>query len=127
MTRLFVGGLTDAISCRELENEFSPFGYIEDCFVAKNPPGFGFVVFQKYNDAEYAIKQMNGRYIYGSRLRVEYARGRGGGRIDGKRGGYFTDIKCYSCGGFGHTSRQCKSNNSNVSVSGSISNQGSCR
>jgi len=109
MTRLFIGGLNDTINRGDLEKEFHSFGHIEDCFVARNPPGFGFIVYEKSRDAERAIKEMDGQMISGSRIRVEHARergaGRGGGGYGGGRG--MSNIKCYNCGGFGHMSRDC--------------------
>ena len=104
MTRLFIGGLNDTTTRHDLEKEFEIFGKVEDIFVARNPPGFGFVVFEKSRDAEDAIKDMDGQLLYGQKIRVEYARERGAGRGGGRD---MSNIKCYNCGGFGHMSREC--------------------
>lgn len=108
MTRLFVGGLDDRISQTDLEKEFKPFGHVEDVFVARNPPGFGFIVFEKSRDAERAIKDMDGVTLGSQKIRVEHARPRGapGGRGGGR--GSRSDIKCFNCNGFGHISRECR-------------------
>ena len=108
MSRLFVGGLANDVSRGDLEREFEGFGRIDDIFVARNPPGFGFVVFSKSRDADYAIKKMDGHEIRGEKIRVEAARERGAGRSGGGGGGgYMANVKCYNCGEFGHMSRSC--------------------
>ena len=107
LNRLFIGGLNDTTSRSDLEKEFDTFGRIEDIFVARNPPGFGFIVFEKSRDAEDAIKEMDGQTIFGSKIRVEHARERGAGRGGGYRD--MSNVKCYNCGGFGHMSRECNS------------------
>lgn len=114
MTRLFIGGLSDDTTRTQVEQEFKHFGHISDIFVARNPPGFGFVVFDNKIDADDAIRDMDGQVLFGSKIRVELARARGagsgggGGGGGGGRGrGSMSDVKCYNCSGFGHMSREC--------------------
>jgi RNA recognition motif-containing protein len=45
----------------ELEKEFDTFGPLVDCWVARNPPGFAFVVFKRADDAERAVEELDGR------------------------------------------------------------------
>ena len=45
----------------ELEKEFDTFGPLVDCWVARNPPGFAFVVFKRSEDAERAVDELDGR------------------------------------------------------------------
>ena len=116
MSRIFIGGLTEDASRTELEREFEYFGRLRDVWVARNPPGFGFIVFEDARDAEDAVKDMDGKRVCGTRIRVEFARGpsRGGGR-GGARGG--RSEKCYNCGRFGHSTRECRSGRSSNSSS----------
>ena len=107
MSRIYVGGLPPDASRREVEREFEYFGPLRDVWVARNPPGFGFIIFDDARDAEDAVRDMDGRRVCGSRVRVEMARGttRGGGRSSRQEGR--RDLQCYECGRNGHTSRQC--------------------
>ena len=75
MTRIFVGGLPEDASRSELEREFEYFGRMKDVWVARNPPGFGFIIFDDARDAEDAVRDMDGKRICGSRIRVEFAHG----------------------------------------------------
>ena len=104
MSRVYIGNLGNNGSRRELEREFEHFGPLRDVWVARNPPGFAFVVFEDSRDAEDACREMDGRYVCGEKVRVEMARGpTRGGRS--QRSG-ITE-KCYECGRVGHYARQC--------------------
>eukprot|EP00794_Sanderia_malayensis_P003189 gene3189-3660_t len=113
MSRIYIGGLPPDASRREVEREFEYFGHLRDVWVARNPPGFGFIVYDDQRDAEDAVREMDGRRVCGSRVRVEFARGptRGGGGGGGgarsRGGGGGRDNSCYECGRVGHTARQC--------------------
>eukprot|EP00795_Rhopilema_esculentum_P014162 gene14162-5164_t len=104
MSRIYVGGLPPDASRREVEREFEYYGPLRDVWVARNPPGFGFIVFDDARDAEDAVREMDGRRVCGSRVRVEMARGptRGGRSSRQNR-----DMQCYECGRIGHSARQC--------------------
>ena len=45
----------------EIEKEFDSFGPLVDCWVARNPPGFAFIVFKHADDAERAVEELDGR------------------------------------------------------------------
>nr|ACH48189.1 alternative splicing factor SRp20/9G8 [Cyriopagopus schmidti] len=86
-TSIFVGGLNDSIDKEDLEREFSKFGKLNHVWVARNPPGFAFIEFDDDEDANEAIREMNGATINGSEIRVDMSRNNRGGRRGGFRGG----------------------------------------
>lgn len=116
MRRLFLGGLKEGASRTELEREFGTFGPLQEVWVARRPPGFGFILFDDPRHAETALREMNGQYICGGRIRVEMARddgaGRsrasgGGGRSGGYGGGRSGD-QDYQSGGGRYSTRDVK-------------------
>ncbi|CAL8087672.1 unnamed protein product [Calicophoron daubneyi] len=81
--RIFIGGLDSKVGKVDVEREFDRFGPILDVWVARNPPGFAFIVFKHSDDADRAVRRMHGSRPFGSRLRVERAvkdAGKNGGR-----------------------------------------------
>jgi len=72
--RVFCGDLGSRTNKYELEKEFDSFGPLVDCWVARNPPGFAFIVYKRADDAERAVDELDGRTICGRRVRVEHAR-----------------------------------------------------
>jgi len=72
--RVFCGDLGSRTNKFELEKEFDAFGPLVDCWVARNPPGFAFIVYKHADDAERAVEELDGRTICGRRVRVEHAR-----------------------------------------------------
>nr|ABG21814.1 alternative splicing factor SRp20/9G8-like protein [Schistosoma mansoni] len=57
----------------DIEQELSVLGPIADVWVARNPPVFAFIVFKYAEDADRAVRRMDGSRPFGSRLRVEHA------------------------------------------------------
>ncbi|KFM81494.1 RNA-binding protein Rsf1, partial [Stegodyphus mimosarum] len=99
---IFVGGLGEDTQKEDLEREFSRFGNLTKVWVARNPPGFAFIDFENDDDANEAIKEMNGATINGAEIRVDVSRSggrRGGGR--GGRGGFRGRDGGFSRGGRG--------------------------
>ena len=70
-----MGDLGNSGSRSELFKSFAGHGDIEDVWVARNPPGFAFVYFKRYRDAQEAVEKLNGRYVCGRRVKVEIATG----------------------------------------------------
>eukprot|EP00397_Hematodinium_sp_SG-2012_P068221 GEMP01109599.1.p1 GENE.GEMP01109599.1~~GEMP01109599.1.p1 ORF type:complete len:173 (+),score=9.20 GEMP01109599.1:30-548(+) len=106
MSTLYVNGLSQStpINSRDLENLFRVYGTLVNSWVARSPPGYGFVTFLDKADSMLAIIDLDGRPFQGNKLRVEPQRG-GGGRRRGDTGGDNTndrreaskgDIKCGS-------------------------------
>ena len=73
MARLYVGGLRDSLTRDDIEVTFKPHGAIKDVWIARNPPGFAFVEFEKKDDAERAIESLNNREVQGCTLKVQVA------------------------------------------------------
>lgn len=90
-TRVFIGGLEGPVTKEDIEGEFTKFGKLDNVWVAQNPPGFAFIVYESEQDAEAAVNKMNGETFMGSKIRVEHSKPkrRGGPRRDfgGMRGG----------------------------------------
>ncbi|KAL1350988.1 hypothetical protein AAHE18_06G064900 [Arachis hypogaea] len=74
---VYVGNLPGDIREREVEDLFSKYGHIThiDLKVPPRPPGYAFVEFEDYQDAEDAIRGRDGYDFDGHRLRVEPAHG----------------------------------------------------
>lgn len=101
MTKLFVGGLPYALTSDELKNVFSQYGavasatVITDKFTGQSK-GFGFVEMENDDEAQAAIKALDGSDMNGRKIAVSVARPReerpqGGFRRDGDRGGFNRD------------------------------------
>ncbi len=103
--KLYVGGLAWATTDQSLEAAFSRFGKIESARVVTDREsgrsrGFGFVEMDSAEDAQNAIKEMNGTELDGRSITVNEARPMeegaqrrprsnfGGNRGGGHGGGY---------------------------------------
>lgn len=71
--KLFIGGLPGVVSKDDLHRELTKFGHVVDLWVARNPPGFAFVKFNNFNDADKALHALNGSSVFGPKIRVEFA------------------------------------------------------
>ncbi|ELT98383.1 hypothetical protein CAPTEDRAFT_123867, partial [Capitella teleta] len=72
--KLYVGDLLESVTKDDLEKEFRQYGRIKEVWVARNPPGFAFIEFAHEKDIRSAVRSMNGKFVMGSRIRVEYAK-----------------------------------------------------
>ncbi len=113
---IYVGNLSDDVSDEDLQQAFETFGeiasvtVIKDKFTGKSR-GFGFVEMPSEDEAQSAIKGLNGKELKGQILNVNEARprserrggkrGYGGskGGQRGGRGGYSGSKGGYSGGG----------------------------
>jgi RNA recognition motif-containing protein len=93
--KLYVGNLSYTTGDEELRKAFSPFGSLVSVAVVVDrmtgqPRGFGFVEYEKPDDAQKAIDSLNGQEVGGRTLNVNLARERepkprfGGGDGGGK-------------------------------------------
>lgn len=99
MTKLFVGGLPYSVDNNKLQEMFAAFGQvisaavIMDKFTGQSK-GFGFVEMANDDDAQKAIKALDGSDYEGRSLGVSVAKPRedrprdGGGYNSGSRGGF---------------------------------------
>lgn len=101
-TKLFVGSLSYSVNDDQLRDAFAAFGTVVSAKVIMDretgrSKGFGFVEMSSDEEAQAAIKQLNGKEIDGRAVVVNEARPReegGGNRRSfggGDRGGYNND------------------------------------
>merc|ERR1719188_1547980 len=72
--KVYVGNLTkNPPRSQDLEWEFAWFGKITNCWLARSPPGFGYIEFKDSQDAIDAAKEMNGAFVCGRTIKCEMA------------------------------------------------------
>ena len=94
--KLYVGNLTYDVSDAALEQMFAPHGSVQSAQVVMDrdtgrSKGFGFVEMGSDEQAQIAIREMNGKQVEGRALTVNEARpreDRSGGRGSGGRRRY---------------------------------------
>lgn len=98
--RVAIRDLGDRGDKEEIRRLFAKFGTLKNVWVADNPPGFAYVFYYSFRDAEAAVRHMDGQRVCGMRVRVELtpiedrrAGGRGGGFVGRGRGGYRSDSR----------------------------------
>jgi len=76
---VFVGDLDPSVETADLYNAFSVYGNISDTRVVRDPTkdnrskGYGFVSFEKEEEAKNAIQGMNGQFLGGKVIRTNWA------------------------------------------------------
>jgi RNA recognition motif-containing protein len=94
MMNIYVGNLSFEVSEENLRQAFEPFGQVSSASIVKDKysgqsRGFGFVEMPDRNEAQEAIKNLNGKELLGRNLNVNEARARtdrGGSGGQGGRG-----------------------------------------
>jgi RNA recognition motif-containing protein len=74
--KLFVGGLDERVQKEDLQKFFANAGELEDIWIARKPPGFGFVQFRDPRDADDAIRDLDGKEIMGKVISLQVSDGR---------------------------------------------------
>lgn len=93
-SKLYVGNLPYSITDQELSDLFSQFGTVVSATIITDrgsgrSKGFGFVEFEKEEDAQKAIEEMHGKEHSGRNLTVNVARPKEPRRdFGGGRGGF---------------------------------------
>ena len=82
MRRVYIGRLSHHVRERDIERFFRSEGKIREVLMKD---GFAFVEFDHPDDAEAAVRRLNGRDLNGDRVHVEFAKGPPRGR-EGSRG-----------------------------------------
>jgi splicing factor 3B subunit 4 len=75
---IFVGNLSEDIEEKRLKDIFSQFGVVLSTKIMRDPQSgiskhYGFVSFDNFESSDQAILKMNGQYISGKPIEVEYA------------------------------------------------------
>ena len=88
---IFIGNLSRTVAEGELRELFQPFGEISSVSIVKDKSsgeskGFAFVEMPKQEEAEAAIKSLNGKELGGKSLTVNQARPRTERREGGGKG-----------------------------------------
>lgn len=111
--KLYVGNLSSGSTRSDLEKEFGYYGHLVNVWVARNPPGFAYVEFEDARDAKDAVRGLDGKTLFGRKLRVEIAHGMQRSRAGGGWGGgpprrqFDPNDRCYNCGESGHYAYDC--------------------
>lgn len=76
--KLLIRNLARSTTEKELRSLFQPFGTIQSCALVLDKDtgeskGFGFVEMPNQGDAKAAMKDLNGKEIAGSKIRVKKA------------------------------------------------------
>ena len=100
--------MDETITKEDVQSFFANAGSIIKLWVARKPPGFGFVEFEDARDAEDAIEDLDGKEIRGRVVTVQFQKSgeRGGGRGD-DRGRGRSNEECFNCHRIGHFARNC--------------------
>lgn len=91
-TKLFVGGLAYSVTDDQLRDLFATVGTVESAQViidrySNRSKGFGFVEMSSEEEAQKAMKELNGKELEGRAIAVNEARPREPRSFDGGGGG----------------------------------------
>ena len=52
-----------------VQDIFSQYGHVVNCWVARKPGGFGFVEMQSRKEAKRAVRKLHGSFVHGFKVR----------------------------------------------------------
>lgn len=61
-SKVYVGDLPKDADEKEIEKAFEHYGALKSVWVARNPPGFGFIQYEDPRDAQDAVRGLDGRW-----------------------------------------------------------------
>jgi cold-inducible RNA-binding protein len=104
--KLFVGGLSFSTSSERLRETFASVGSVESASVVTDRDtgrsrGFGFVEMASQEEANEAVRRLNGTELDGRQIKVEVAKSGPAGGGGGGGGGYRPSRGSYGGGGGG--------------------------
>jgi RNA recognition motif-containing protein len=77
--KVYIGNMgTSPPSTAEVEKEFGYYGKLQSVWIARRPPGFGYVEFDDERDAKDAVRDLDNKQLFGlgRRVKVELSHGR---------------------------------------------------
>lgn len=81
MKKLYVGNLSYAVTKEELEKIFSEYGSVSEAILIEDrhtgrSKGFGFVEMENPDEADKAVKELDGKSVQGRNIKVNEAQPR---------------------------------------------------
>ena len=58
--KVYIGNIKEDTQKEDVEDAMRKFGQVRSVWIARKPPGFGFVEFEDHRDAEDACKELDG-------------------------------------------------------------------
>jgi len=98
-TKVFVGSLPESVRKGDLQSLFEKFGTVVECDIIKD---YGFVHFDKQDDAKAAVAAINDTEFQGAIIKVELSHSK-----VRQKPGMGGKGECYRCGEEGHWSKDC--------------------
>ena len=75
--KVHIGNLDPLVTQLQMEDEAKQFGPTTSVWVARSPPGFAFIEFEKLEDAERCVSELNEVRIGAQNVKVQFAKSQG--------------------------------------------------
>ncbi|XP_069992736.1 uncharacterized protein [Penaeus vannamei] len=69
--KVYIGNLGENATRSDIREAFSKYGRLKNLWIAKKPPGFAFVEYERPRDARLAVREAHGRVVSGGRIKVQ--------------------------------------------------------